>query len=131
MFERTGAAAKRVAAPRLETLGLKLNLKQLSLGWRAMKARHAFMVILVCAGLSPAVAAEAPPGAASCTGCHAEKQNVNSPVPRLAGQDASAMITAMQAYRGGQRPATVMDRIAKGFSDDEIASIASWLVMQR
>ena len=96
-----------------------------------MKARHAFMVILVCAGLSPAVAAEAPPGAASCTGCHAEKQNVNTPVPRLGGQEASAIVTAMQAYRGGQRPATVMDRIAKGFSDDEIKAIAAWFVMQR
>jgi cytochrome c553 len=49
----------------------------------------------------------------------------------LAGQDASAVVAAMRAYRGGQRPATVMDRIAKGFSDDEITAIASWFMMQR
>ena len=101
------------------------------LGNAAMKARHAFMVMLVCAGMTPAVAAEAPAGAASCSGCHAEKPNVDTPVPRLAGQDASAMVAAMQAYRSGQRPATVMDRIAKGFSDDEIKAIAAWFVMQR
>ncbi len=41
------------------------------------------------------------------------------------------MVAAMQAYRSGQRPATVMDRIAKGFSDDEIKAIAAWFVMQR
>jgi len=96
-----------------------------------MKARHAFMVMLVCAGMTPAAVAEAPPGAASCSGCHAEKPNVDTPVPRLAGQDANAMAAAMQAYRSGQRPATVMDRIAKGFSNDEIKAIAAWFVMQR
>jgi cytochrome subunit of sulfide dehydrogenase len=41
------------------------------------------------------------------------------------------MVAAMQAYRGGQRLATVMDRIAKGFSDDEIKAIAAWFAMQR
>jgi len=41
------------------------------------------------------------------------------------------MMAAMQAYRGGQRPATVMDRIAKGFSDDEIKAIAAWFSAQR
>jgi cytochrome c553 len=96
-----------------------------------MKARHAFMVMLACAGMTSAAAAEAPPGAASCTGCHPEKQNVDTPVPRLAGQDANDLVAAMQAYRSGQRPATVMDRIAKGFSDDEINAIAAWFVMQR
>jgi cytochrome subunit of sulfide dehydrogenase len=100
-------------------------------GNAAMKARHAFMIMLVCAGMTPAAAAEAPSGAASCTGCHAEKQNVNTPVPRLAGQDESAIVAAMQAYRGGQRPATVMDRIARGYSDDEIVAIAAWFAMQR
>ena len=41
------------------------------------------------------------------------------------------MIAAMQAFRNGSRPSTVMDRIAKGFSDDEIKSIATWFAMQR
>jgi cytochrome c553 len=91
-----------------------------------MKARHAFIVMAVCACMTPASAAEVPPGAASCTGCHAENPNVDTPVPRLAGQDANAIAAAMQAYRSGQRPATVMDRIAKGFSDDEIKAIAAW-----
>jgi cytochrome c553 len=32
----------------------------------------------------------------------------------------------MQAFRAGSRPATVMDRIAKGFTEAEIAAIAAW-----
>jgi cytochrome subunit of sulfide dehydrogenase len=97
-----------------------------------MKARHAFVAgMLLCAGYAPAAPAEAPPGAASCSGCHAANPNVHTPVPRLAGQDPAAMVAAMQAYRSGQRPATVMDRIAKGFSDDEIKAIAAWYSAQR
>jgi cytochrome c553 len=78
----------------------------------------------------PAGAAEAPPGAASCTGCHPARADTGTPVPRLAGQDADAIVAAMQAFRTGQRPATVMDRIAKGFSDDEVRAIAAWFVTQ-
>jgi len=78
-----------------------------------------------------ASAAAAPPGAASCTGCHPANRNVDTPVPRLAGRDAAEMVAALQAFRSGRRPATVMDRIAKGFSDDEIKSIAEWYAAQR
>ena len=97
-----------------------------------MKARHAFVAgMLLCAGAAPALAAEAPPGAASCTGCHAANANVETAVPRLAGQDATALAAALLAFRAGRRPATVMDRIAKGFSDDEIRAIAAWFGAQR
>jgi cytochrome subunit of sulfide dehydrogenase len=82
--------------------------------------------LLGCAAIVPALAADAPPGAASCSGCHPAKPNVDTPVPRLAGQDPATMVSAMQAFRSGKRPATVMDRIAKGFSDDEIKAIAAW-----
>jgi cytochrome subunit of sulfide dehydrogenase len=37
----------------------------------------------------------------------------------------------MRGFRSGERPSTVMGRIAKGFSDDEIQSIAAWLAVQR
>ncbi len=97
-----------------------------------MKARLAFISITIaCAGIAAAAASEAPAGAASCSGCHAAQSNVDTPVPRLVGEDPNAMVAAMQAYRGGRRPATVMDRIAKGFSDDEIKAIAAWFATQR
>ena len=35
----------------------------------------------------------------------------------LSAGPAAEIVTAMQAFRAGQRPATVMDRIAKGFSE--------------
>jgi sulfide dehydrogenase cytochrome subunit len=78
-----------------------------------------------------AASAEPPAGAASCSGCHPAAPRVASPVPRLAGLDRAAIVKAMQDFRSGQRAATVMDRIAKGFTDEEIQAIAAWYAAQR
>jgi cytochrome c553 len=32
----------------------------------------------------------------------------------------------MAAFKSGQLPSTVMNRLAKGFSDDEVKAIAAW-----
>jgi cytochrome subunit of sulfide dehydrogenase len=96
----------------------------------ALWAAAFISAVLGCTGVSPTLAAEAPPGAASCSGCHPAHADAGTPVPRLAGQDAGAIIAAMQAFRSGQLPATVMDRIAKGFSDEEVKAIAAWFVTQ-
>ena len=66
-----------------------------------------------------------PPGASSCLGCHPVAAN-DGPVLSLSTLTAEQIVTAMQAYRSGARPATVMDRVAKGFSDEEIHAIAQW-----
>ncbi len=75
--------------------------------------------------------AEPPAGAASCSGCHAASARVASPVPRLVGLDRAVIIKAIQDFRSGSRAATVMDRIAKGFTDEEIQAIAAWYATQR
>jgi cytochrome c553 len=78
-----------------------------------------------------AVAAAQPPGAASCSGCHPASPSVASPVPRLHGLEQAAIARAMREFRAGQRAATVMDRIAKGFTDEEIQAIAAWYAGRR
>ena len=50
---------------------------------------------------------------------------------RLYGRDADEIMTAMTGFRDGSLPATVMNRIAKGFSDDELRAIAAWLAAQK
>jgi cytochrome subunit of sulfide dehydrogenase len=89
-------------------------------------------VLAVIGALLPAaaLAAPPPPGAASCSGCHASGAGVATAVPRLAGRAPGEIAAAMQEFRTGKRPATVMDRIAKGFSDEETAAIAAWLAAQ-
>ena len=80
---------------------------------------------------SEAGAADAPPGAMSCSGCHPAGRGVDASVPRLIGRDPADIVTAMQGFKSGQRPSTVMDRIAKGFSDDEVKAIAAWYGAQK
>jgi cytochrome subunit of sulfide dehydrogenase len=66
-----------------------------------------------------------PPGASSCLGCHPVAAD-GGPVLSLSTFSAEQVVTAMQAFRSGARPATVMDRVAKGFSDEEVRAIAQW-----
>jgi cytochrome c553 len=88
-------------------------------------------VVLTLTGATAAGSiTNAPPGALSCSGCHASAASVQTPVPRLAGQNAETIVAALQAFRAGQKPATVMDRIAKGLTDDEIKAIAAWYAAQ-
>jgi cytochrome subunit of sulfide dehydrogenase len=84
-------------------------------------------LILASIGVADAAGpADAPSGALSCSGCHPSGRFVDSAVPRLTDRNPADIVAAMQAFKSGQRPATVMDRIAKGFSDDEIKAIAAW-----
>jgi cytochrome c553 len=74
----------------------------------------------------------APAGVAACSNCHPKAGGSGANVlPVLAGRDAAGIVAAMTAFRGGAGSATVMGRIAKGFSDDEIAAIAAWYAAQR
>jgi cytochrome subunit of sulfide dehydrogenase len=83
------------------------------------------------ASVATAAPAVPPPGAASCTGCHAANPKIETRVPRIAGRPPAEIVAAMEAFRSGQKPATVMDRIAKGFTDAEIRAIAEWLGAQK
>ena len=77
-----------------------------------------------------AFAQSAPPGASSCSGCHAPNAAPGSAVPAINGRPAAEMAKAMRDFKSGARLATVMGRIAKGFSDTEIDAIAQWFGVQ-
>ncbi|MEH2510077.1 sulfide dehydrogenase cytochrome subunit [Nitrobacteraceae bacterium AZCC 1564] len=98
-----------------------------------MKAlRFAFLIAPTIACLGTAAAASLPPpGAASCSGCHGVHEPASSAIPRIYGRDANEIVSVMTAFRDGSRPSTVMSRIAKGFSDDELRPIAAWLASQK
>ena len=86
---------------------------------------------LVLIAADAGVSAAPPPGASSCSGCHAKNTAESTSVPRILGRQPAEIVAAMQAFRSGERVSTVMGRIAKGFSDEEIQAIAVWLSAQR
>ena len=98
-----------------------------------MKALPALLGIatIVVSSAQVMAASLPPPGAASCSGCHASGAAAASAVSRLYGRNADEIMTAMTGFRDGSLPATVMNRIAKGFSDDELRAIAAWLAAQK
>ena len=66
----------------------------------------------------------APPGASSCLGCHGAQP---TSLPALSNLSASEIENAMEQFRSGAREATLMNRIAKGFTPEESKAIAVWL----
>lgn len=98
-----------------------------------MNTRRVWVGILALtalAGTAVAAPPEPPPGASSCSGCHAMRR-ADTAVPPLAGRPAADIVAQMQAFKAGQKPATVMDRIAKGFTDAEVRAIADWYAAQK
>ena len=71
--------------------------------------------------------------AAACAICHGTqgKPAPGAPLIPLAGLPRDHIATQMRAFRDGQRPATVMHQIAKGYSDAQIEAIASWFASQK
>lgn len=70
--------------------------------------------------------------AANCATCHGTggRAAADSALQGLAGRSKDELVAAMNAFRAGSRPATVMHQIAKGFGEDEIAAIADYFARQ-
>jgi sulfide dehydrogenase cytochrome subunit len=73
----------------------------------------------------PAVA-QAPLAVQGCLGCHGAAGTGSTPIAGLAGRPAGDLVAAMDAFRAGTRPATIMNRIAKGYTEAEIAAMAAY-----
>jgi sulfide dehydrogenase cytochrome subunit len=93
-------------------------------------------VLAACAavGASAAFAAPASPEmlANACAGCHGTLGASAGPsMPNLAGQSKKAFIDSMKGFKSGERPATIMGRLAKGYSDAEIVAMADYFAKQK
>ena len=70
----------------------------------------------------------------TCMGCHGVKHYVNTyptyHVPKLAGQHEVYLISALKAYRSGERQHETMQANAVPLSDQDIADIAAFFANQ-
>lgn len=64
---------------------------------------------------------------ASCSGCHGPDGRSPGAIPSIAGKNAEFIRAALEDFRSGQRPSTVMGRHAKGYTDEELSLIADYL----
>lgn len=69
--------------------------------------------------------------AITCAGCHGTNGSSVGPAsPTIAGISSDYFIETMEAYQSGERPATIMGRIAKGYNKEEIALMANYFSKQ-
>jgi cytochrome subunit of sulfide dehydrogenase len=83
--------------------------------------------LLACGLIAgPAAADPAPLAAEGCFGCHGPRGQGIGAGARLAGRDAAELETILRAYRDDQRQGTIMNRIARGYTEAELAAVSAF-----
>lgn len=101
-------------------MGIKWNVIALALG------------VLAASASAYAVPPSAEMLSNACAGCHGTKGASAGPsMPSLAGQSKAFFVDAMKKFRSGEREATVMGRLAKGYSDEQINTMAEYFSKQK
>ena len=68
--------------------------------------------------------------ASNCANCHGTSGRSVGAMPSLSGQNKEYIALQMRAFRDGQRPATIMHQLSKGYSDAQIDAIAAHFASQ-
>lgn len=68
--------------------------------------------------------------AANCANCHGTDGRSVGIMESLAGYDKEKFISNMKEYRSGDKPATLMHQIVKGYTDEQIADLAAYFAAQ-
>ncbi|WP_198372381.1 c-type cytochrome, partial [Roseomonas rosulenta] len=69
-------------------------------------------------------AAQAPLAAEGCLGCHGPEGRGVPGAAAIAGRDRAELVAIMLAFRADERPGTIMGRVARGYTEAEIAAVA-------
>ena len=83
--------------------------------------------IALATTLSPLAQAEISRGAvmaSTCFACHGTDGKSTGAIPSIYGIPEQSLIAMMNAFRQDLRASTVINRQAKGYTEEEIASIA-------
>jgi len=86
------------------------------------------LVVVLCGAANAAYAVDLRAAilANPCAGCHGMDGVSAGTIPSINQLSADAIVAALKAFKSGERPGTVMDRIAKGYTDEEIQRIADY-----
>lgn len=68
----------------------------------------------------------------ACAGCHGTNGgSAGLTMPSLAGQSKTAIVEAMKKFKSGERPSTVMGRLAKGYTDADFEKMGEFFSKQK
>jgi len=80
--------------------------------------------LLVAGSCYAEIEAQAQAIALNCRNCHAAD---SSEIPTLTDMSAEQINRMLLDYKSDKLPATLMPRIAKGYSDEELKAVADYL----
>ena len=95
---------------------------------------RSLVFVLVVVASTPVVAQDASHGrllASNCANCHGTDGRSQGGMPSLAGQPKSYLVTQLKEFKAGQRPATIMHQLAKGYTDAELDALATYFSAQK
>jgi cytochrome c553 len=69
--------------------------------------------------------------AATCANCHGTGGVSQGVFESLAGMPKDELVRKMKDYKSGQKPATVMHQLAKGYTDEQLELLAGWFAAQK
>jgi cytochrome c553 len=71
--------------------------------------------------------------AANCAQCHGTGGHTvaGSPLPPLAGRSRDDLLAQLKAFKAGTRPSTIMQQLARGYSDAQLEQLAAFFAAQR
>lgn len=87
--------------------------------------------VVAAAQPQPAQVLQARSLAATCANCHGTLGRAQGDMPPLAGMPAERMLAAMNDFRAGNRPATVMHQISKGYTEAQLRLMADYFAAQK
>ncbi|MEX0584156.1 MAG: c-type cytochrome [Natronospirillum sp.] len=68
--------------------------------------------------------------AGGCAGCHGTDGELAGTIPAISGRSAEVMETQLLRFKNNQGMATVMNHIAAGYTDEELARLAQYFSAQ-
>ncbi len=69
--------------------------------------------------------------AATCANCHGTNGHATGAMRPLAGMPADRMLGTLADFKSGTLPATIMQQIVKGYSDEQLKAIAGYFAAQK
>ena len=66
----------------------------------------------------------------ACAGCHGTYGHSLAPTPAIAGKPEEEFLAAMRDFKSGQRVSSAMNRIARGYTDEDLVSMAQFFKKQ-
>jgi cytochrome c553 len=93
-----------------------------------MRIHRVALAVIGLAAAGPALAAPSVETIArNCVVCHGPKEAGQAEIPTLANYPAKKMVEMLSGFKADQKPATIMNRITKAFSDEQIQALATLL----